>query len=170
MFQGQECVFLIWKEYVFKVRNMCSVSGRNMCSLSGRNMGSRSGILCVQYIEGIICVPRSEMCIFYLEGICVPGRQCVFCIRMEHVFFIRKEFVFQVRNFMRSVYVRNMCSEVTVSESGRNYEFHVRNCVLYMEGVCVFDQECGIFFLMEYVFTVRNLSQECLFPDQERAE
>jgi hypothetical protein len=39
-----------------------------------------------------------------------------------------------------------------------------------IQGVCVFDQECEIFFLMEYVFPVRNLSQECLFPDQERAE
>ncbi len=110
-------------------------------------MCSRSGISCVQNIEGI-CVPRSEMCILYVEEICVICRQCVFCIWTEHVFLIRKECVLQVQcvQYMKGICVpRSLCSE-----SGRNYEFHVRNCVLYMEGVCVFDQECEIFFLMEY--------------------
>jgi hypothetical protein len=54
------------------------------------------------------------MRILHLEGICVICQECEFFIWTEHVFFIKKEFVFQVRNFMRSLYVRNMCSEVTV--------------------------------------------------------
>ncbi len=33
------------------------------------------------------------------------------------------------------------------SESGRNHESMSGICVLYLEGVCVFDQECEIFFL-----------------------
>ncbi len=126
---GQEYVFFIWKIYVVQDMNVCSLSGRNMCYVSRRNMYSLSGrnmcsvvrnvyslsevnlcsrlALCVLYLDGKcfffqegICVPKSKMCVLYLEGIYVPGRQCVLC----------------------SVFGRNRCSL-----SGRNLsgqEFH----------------------------------------------
>ncbi len=75
-------VLYLWKEMIrnefsisgrhmgSKVRYVCSLSGkgyvfqvRSVCSLFGKNMCSRSG-----------------MCVLYLEGIRVPGRENVFCI------------------------------------------------------------------------------------------
>ncbi len=82
------CV-LIWKEYVFKVRNMCSFSGKNMCSRSGMcvlYLGgivfcirtvirkeyvfySRSGIICVLYMERVGITIRNVRSFF--DGVCV---------------------------------------------------------------------------------------------------
>jgi hypothetical protein len=89
---------------------MCSEEVRNFIrSVNGRNICSWPG-----------------MCVLYMEGICVIGRQCVFCIWMEHVFF-QEGICVPGQAFMRSLYRKNMCSR-----SGM--------CVLYLEGTCVLFQ------------------------------
>jgi hypothetical protein len=74
----EKCVFLIWKKHVLLITNECFGKVYSMCPRSG---------ISFLYPEGI-CVSRSKIFVFYLERIHVPGQECVF--------FIWKEYVFQV--------------------------------------------------------------------------